>query len=281
MRAKLQAIIAIGRDNSIGQEGKLPWHIPADLKRFKQITNGHAIIMGRKTHESIGKALSGRRNIVVSRNHTSKISEVETFSSVTEAVLAALETDETPFVIGGAAIYQELWPLVKTLHLTEVDENFVEADTFFEFDAADFQEVWREDHFDNQPFGYSFVTYERIPPIRELEIPGVITIAPSSAPDARRQQLASVIAQGIRERLKPFVEKKMPLNEENARLIKHSIVGFMKEMEDKGELPRADIPDVCLITKVTDPTRIIICDAADLEALYQQGLIPSHYKVWT
>jgi dihydrofolate reductase len=115
----LVLVVAIGKNGAIGKDGKVPWRIPEDLKHFKAMTVGHAIIMGRKTWDEVGKPLKDRRNIVVSR---------------------ARETDEEPRVIGGAEIYRLTLPYATKIYLTEVDRD-VEADTYFTFDRAPFREA--------------------------------------------------------------------------------------------------------------------------------------------
>ena len=138
----LALIVGMARNRGIGLRGALPWHVPEDLKRFKALTMGHAIIMGRKTHESIGRALPGRRNIVVTRG-TKTFSGCDAVGSLAEA-LELVEQDVLPFVIGGAALYTEALPKVTHLFLTKLDRD-VEADVFFpELVATEWTEVKRE-----------------------------------------------------------------------------------------------------------------------------------------
>ena len=155
---KLALIAAIGRNRGIGREGKLPWHISEDLKRFKQLTTGHAVVMGRKTFESLGRSLPNRRNVVLSSR---PIPGVETYGSIPEA-LQALAGLDTVFVIGGGHVYTALLERADRLHLTLVDRD-VEADTFFppyeHFLAVHFRLTNAEEH----P-GFTFVDYERISP---------------------------------------------------------------------------------------------------------------------
>ena len=145
------SIIAALADNGvIGAAGKIPWHISDDLKRFKRLTLGHPIVMGRKTYDSLGKPLPGRRNLVLTRGPA--IPGVECFSDLTVA-LAACES-ETVFIIGGAEVYRQALPLATTLLLTHV-HRLVEGDTKFpEYDSSRWQEVGREEHAD-----YAFVEY--------------------------------------------------------------------------------------------------------------------------
>ena len=145
------SIIAALADNGvIGAAGKIPWHISDDLKRFKRLTLGHPIVMGRKTYDSLGKPLPGRRNLVLTRGPA--IPGVECFSDL-QVALAACES-ETVFIIGGAEIYRQALPLASTLLLTHVHRR-VEGDTRFpEYDSSQWQEVGREEHSD-----YAFVEY--------------------------------------------------------------------------------------------------------------------------
>jgi len=137
--APLAMIVAVARNGVIGKAGDLPWHISEDLKHFKKCTSGHAIIMGRKTHESIGRALAKRRNIVVTRSGAT-FDGCETAGSLDEAIALARTTDPCPFVIGGASLYLEALPIATELHLTSIDQD-VEGDTYFPTELPDFEEV--------------------------------------------------------------------------------------------------------------------------------------------
>lgn len=123
---KLIIIAALSRNRVIGKDGKLPWHISEDLKRFKRLTTGHTVLMGRKTFESLGKPLPHRRNVVLT-SHT--LPDVETYPTLAQA-LQALEKEEKVFVIGGGEIFAQLIDHADELHLTLVDQE-VEGDTFF------------------------------------------------------------------------------------------------------------------------------------------------------
>lgn len=135
----LALIVAMARNGVIGREGGLPWHLSEDLKHFKKTTLGHAILMGRKTHESIGRALPGRRNIVISRT-CAAFDGCETATSLHAAIAMARSTDPCPFVIGGASLYDEAMPLVTEIHLTRIDEDY-EGDVYFSGDLSAFEEV--------------------------------------------------------------------------------------------------------------------------------------------
>lgn len=159
----IQAIVAMSENRVIGRDNQLPWHLPADLRHFKQITLGSPIVMGRNTFLSIGRPLPGRRNIIISRNPDFQAAGCEVFHSVDEA-LAALATHPAIFIIGGAQLYQTLLPSTDRLHLTLIHENF-EGDAFFpEIDSSEWQEMVREKHGADaeNPYSYSFITLERI-----------------------------------------------------------------------------------------------------------------------
>ena len=145
------SIIAALADNGvIGAAGKIPWHISDDLKRFKRLTLGHPIVMGRKTYDSLGRPLPGRRNLVLTRGPA--IPGVECFSDLKVALASC--ASEMVFIIGGAEVYRQALPLANTLLLTHVHRR-VEGDTRFpEYDSSQWQEVGREEHSD-----YAFVEY--------------------------------------------------------------------------------------------------------------------------
>ncbi len=141
---RLALVAARSLNRVIGKGGGLPWHIPEDLRHFKQITVGHAILMGRKTFESIGRPLPGRRNIVMSRQRGLTIEGCEVFPSIEAAIAAARQHDDEPRVIGGAAIYQLALPLSTKLLLTEVQQTIEAGDVFFpELDETEWEETER------------------------------------------------------------------------------------------------------------------------------------------
>jgi dihydrofolate reductase len=141
VRAPLSIVVAYDRHRCIGRGGGLPWHEPEDLKRFKALTLGHALIMGRRTHASIGRALPGRRNLVLSRSPDAALAPgCERFASLEEALVAARTTDPHPHVIGGEAVYRAALPLATHLRVTEVDVVVEGGDAWFPaFDPADFE----------------------------------------------------------------------------------------------------------------------------------------------
>jgi dihydrofolate reductase len=152
---ELVIIAAVSENNVIGKDGKLPWHIPEDLKRFKELTLNHSVVMGRKTFESIGKALPDRINVVVTRDTSYQPVDVVVVHSFEEAIKMCKNYEKT-FVIGGQSVFAEAMPLADRLEITEVHKE-VDGDTYFpEFDRNDWVETSREDHDE-----YSFVTYVR------------------------------------------------------------------------------------------------------------------------
>lgn len=155
----LVIIAAVARNGVIGAGGKLPWHLPDDLKHFKALTLDHAIIMGRKTYESIGRPLPRRRNLVVSRRPDFAPAGVEVHPSLASALEAAHHGgDDSPFVIGGAELYAQALPLATRLELTEVHET-VEGDVYFPiYDPLAWQLTHREEH-----EGFAFASYVRRP----------------------------------------------------------------------------------------------------------------------
>lgn len=158
----LSLIVAAGERNEIGKDGGMPWHLPADLKHFKEITLGKPIIMGRRTHESIGKALPGRRNIVVSRDPGYRAAGCEVAHSLQEALPLAGNAPEI-MVIGGALLYQEALPLAGRIYLTRIGGRF-EADTYFPaLDTTEWQEKQRihRPADERNPCACDFIVLER------------------------------------------------------------------------------------------------------------------------
>jgi len=157
---ELTIIVAVDAKLGIGIDNKLAWHVPEDLIRFKQITTGHTIIMGRKTYESIGKPLPNRRNIVLTRQQDWRAPGVEVVHSLSDAVELAGNTES--FIIGGAELYAQALPMCNKLLVTEIHHD-VKCDTFFPaVDKSVWQEVERvTQHSEKNGFDYSFVTYIR------------------------------------------------------------------------------------------------------------------------
>ena len=154
-------IVAIAKNRAIGKDNKLLWHLPNDLKHFKDVTTGHTVIMGRKTFDSVGKPLPRRRNIVVTRQDIS-IEGCDVVKSI-EAALALCAAEDEVFIVGGAEIYRQAIPLTNRIYLTLVDQEF-DGDTFFpELNTEDWQEKQQENFEpdDKNKYSYSFITLER------------------------------------------------------------------------------------------------------------------------
>ncbi len=153
---RITLLAAIGRNLVIGRDGSMPWHLPEDLAHFKHTTMGHTLVMGRKTFDSIGRALPGRRTIVVTRNPSWSHPDVETAHSLADALALAGPADQV-FVVGGGQVYGEAMPFAQQMLLTEVPDA-PEGDTFFpEWVVQDWREVDREHH-----DGFDIATYERV-----------------------------------------------------------------------------------------------------------------------
>ena len=161
----LSIIVAKAKNNIIGKDNKLLWHLPDDLKRFKKLTIGHNIIMGRKTFESLGKILPNRKHIVFTQNPNFNIDNenVQIVHSMLE-IQEYIENSEENFVIGGAMIYNLLMPYVTKMYITEIEKDF-QGDAFFpRIDTQIWKEVSREKGIkdENNDFDYDYVVYERI-----------------------------------------------------------------------------------------------------------------------
>ena len=160
----ISIIVAIAENRAIGFENKLLYWLPNDLKRFKALTTGHTIIMGRRTFESLPKgALPNRRNIVLSRQDI-QFPGAERFSSL-QAALEQCQNDEEVYIIGGASVYQEAMPLADKLCVTHIDDTPAEADAFFpEIDSSVWEEANKEIHATDEKhhYSYRFVDYQRI-----------------------------------------------------------------------------------------------------------------------
>ncbi|HVQ62253.1 MAG TPA: dihydrofolate reductase [Burkholderiales bacterium] len=159
---RVSIIAALARNRAIGRGNAMPWRLPEDLKRFRRLTMGHAVIMGRKTFESIGRPLPGRDNIVITRSRDWDPSGCVTVHSLEDA-LRAVDSSHDAFVIGGAQIYALALPFARRLYLTEIERDF-EGDAFFpELDASSWRETSRERHAagGTEGFDYAFVEYER------------------------------------------------------------------------------------------------------------------------
>jgi len=160
----LSAIVAMSENRTIGKDNKLPWHLPADLKHFKEITTGHYIVMGRKTFESIGKSLPNRTNVVLSRDSQFIAPGCHVVNTIETAIdMARKDQQAEIFIIGGAEIYRQLLPKINRLYLTVVHAE-VEGDAWFpELSPNEWREVSREQHQadEKNAYAYSFITMER------------------------------------------------------------------------------------------------------------------------
>lgn len=159
MSSRLSVIAALARNRVIGRDNDLPWHLPEDLKRFRALTMGHHIVMGRKTYESLGRLLPGRTTVVVTRNPSYEVPGAIVVNSLEQAVQACGDDPEI-FLIGGAELYQQSLALAERLYLTEIDAEF-EGDAYFpEFSPEEWRETAREPHVSAEGLPFSYVTYE-------------------------------------------------------------------------------------------------------------------------
>ena len=160
----INVIVAKASNNVIGAKNELIWHLPNDLKHFKNLTSGHPIIMGRKTFESLGRPLPNRTNIVITRDKNWQGENVEKEFSLEKAIESAKKINEDIYIIGGGNIYKQAMEFADVLYITEVHHEF-EGDTYFpEIDEEVWEEVDRENFMKDEkhPYAYSYVTYKRI-----------------------------------------------------------------------------------------------------------------------
>lgn len=166
---ELVLIAALDRNRAIGRECALPWHLPDDLKRFKALTLGKPVLMGRKTAESLGRALPKRRNLVLTRSGRLPFEGMEAVASVDEALRIAEADGACDLcVIGGGEVYALAMPMAARMHLTHVDTVIDGCDAFFPgFDAVEWRESARSHHAadERHPFAFTFVDYERNLPL--------------------------------------------------------------------------------------------------------------------
>ncbi len=159
-------VIATSLNNAIGKNNQLLWHLPADLKFFKNITMGGPIVMGRKTFQSIGRALPGRKNVVITRDanfNSDKKFDVEVVSSIEQAI-ANLHKEENVYIIGGGEIYKQSMHLVDVIYRTLV-HTIIDGDVYFdEIDLTKYKLVWEEKHFadEKNKYDYTFQKFEKI-----------------------------------------------------------------------------------------------------------------------
>lgn len=160
---RISAILAMSENRVIGNNNKLPWHLPADLKHFKNLTMGHPILMGRKTYESIGRPLPGRSNIVITHDPNYQAPGCIVVQSIEDALAAAKDADEI-FIIGGAAIFQEMLSYVQRIYLTLIHQQ-INGDTFFPaLDVNQWKEIEKVDYTEdtNNPYSYSFIVLDHV-----------------------------------------------------------------------------------------------------------------------
>jgi dihydrofolate reductase len=160
----ISQIVAVGRRNEIGKDGKMPWHLPADLQHFKRNTLGKPVLMGRKTLAAIGRPLPERRNLVLTRDPAFSAAGCETVTSLNQALALADPAPEL-MVIGGGEVYRLSWERTDRIYLTRIQADVEGADTFFP-DVTDghWHEISREDHRADakNPFDYSFLVLDRV-----------------------------------------------------------------------------------------------------------------------
>ena len=160
---KVAIIVAMDKQGLIGRNNDLPWKLSADLKYFRRVTMGKPLVMGRNTHESIGRPLPGRKNIIVTSNANYHVDGCTVVSSLDQALLACDDAEEV-MVMGGASLYEQLLPQADRLYLTHVNAE-LEGDTWFpQWNKDQWQEISREDHQadEKNQYPYSFVVYDRV-----------------------------------------------------------------------------------------------------------------------
>lgn len=159
---RLSLIVAMDDKQLIGKNNALPWHLPADLRHFKKITTGKTVLMGRKTYQSIGKALPNRRNVIISHNPDFKATDCEVVNSI-DAALMLVENDVEVMIMGGAGIYQQFLPQVERLYITRVEGTFIGDAYFPQFNQNDFIEIDRKSQQKDEknPHNYHFTVLQR------------------------------------------------------------------------------------------------------------------------
>ena len=160
---RISIVCAMSKNYVLGNNNQLPWHLPADLRHFKEITLGKPVIMGRKTYDSIGKPLPNRRNIVISRDPNLIIPGCEIVHSLDTAIQLAGNEQEI-MIIGGGNIFMQTLPLAQRMYLTIINQDFVGDAYFPQWNETEWKIVERSDHLpdDKNPYAYSFLTLDRI-----------------------------------------------------------------------------------------------------------------------
>lgn len=163
MNPRISAIAAIGENRELGRNNQLLWNIPGELKRFKEITMGHPIIMGRKTFESIGRVLPGRTNIIITRDETYHVAGAVVAPGVEQALEIAKQQpggDSEIFIIGGGQIFTTTLPMTQRLYLTIVHKSYPDADVYYP-EYSDFTHVVSKEDMQGPEFSYTFLTIDR------------------------------------------------------------------------------------------------------------------------
>ena len=158
----ISLIAAMGRNRVIGKDNALPWKLPADMKRFREITMGKPVIMGRKTFESIGRALPNRTNIIMTRDADFLVDGCVVVHSPEDALRAAGDAEEV-MVIGGSSVFEQFLPMANRMYLTMIDEDFQGQSLFPEFDSSEWREVERHEFGPDEKniYSYTFLTLEK------------------------------------------------------------------------------------------------------------------------
>ena len=155
----ISLIAAMGKNRIIGKNNSLPWKLPEDMKRFRELTQGKPVVMGRKTFESIGKLLPNRKNIIITHDKNYKIKDCVVVNSINSALKAAKGSKEI-MIIGGEQIFREFLPMANKMHLTIIEEDF-DGDAYFpEYNKNEWKEVKREEH-KTEKYKFVFVDLER------------------------------------------------------------------------------------------------------------------------
>ena len=159
---RVSIIVAMDKNNLIGASNQIPWHIPGELKRFREITMGKPIIMGRKTHESIGKPLDGRENIVLTKNEEINLEGVKCYSNLND-IFSSFRNEKEVFVIGGSQIYEITLPIANRLYITMIDREYL-GDTWFpKVDYSKWKTIERNKIIEKTTqTEYSNIIYDRI-----------------------------------------------------------------------------------------------------------------------
>lgn len=161
LRPHIKCVVAYSKNRVIGRDNTLPWRLPSDLAHFKKVTMGQPIIMGRKTWESLGRPLPGRRNIVVSRNASYEAPGAEVFSSVQQAIQAC-HNEPSVCIIGGAQIFNDALPFIDEIIATEIMAE-IDGDVFFpELSASEWRETNRQPRVEENGYAYEIATYQSV-----------------------------------------------------------------------------------------------------------------------